>query len=208
MKLQGWPIVGWTAVVVGAMCALLLVFYGTGDEGMHAVIRHTAQTSFVLFMAAYFASSLRVFWRSDTSKWLLANRRYLGVSYAVSHTYHLAFIVTLARTSTAFRDDISMVTIVGGGMAYVLMYLMALTSFDRTAAWLGRRNWVRLHKVGIHYNWGIFFNSYLSRALVPSLLYTPFALVMIAGLGLRIAAWLRARRPAPSLAVDARRSTE
>ncbi len=196
MKPQGWPIVGWTTVVVGALCALLLAVHGTGDDGLHAVVRHTAQTSFVLFMAAYFASSLRIFWRSDTSKWLLANRRYLGVSYAVSHTYHLAFIGILVKTSTAFRSDVSLVTIFGGGMAYVLMYLMALTSFDRTAAWLGRRNWLRLHKVGMHYTWAIFFNSYLSRALAPSLLYTPFALVMIAGLGLRLAAWRRPRATA------------
>ena len=55
-------------------------------------------------------------------------------------------------------------------MAYVLMYLMALTSFDHSAAWLGRRNWLRLHKAGVHYNWEIFFNSYLARALAPSLL--------------------------------------
>ncbi len=198
MKLQGWPIVGWTAVVIGALSALLLAVYGLGDDGYHAVIRHTAQTSFVLFLAAYYASSLRVFWRSDWSKWLLANRRYLGVSYAVSHTYHLGFIAWLTATSTAFRDDVSLVTIIGGGMAYVLMYLMVLTSFDRTAAALGRRNWVRLHKVGIHYNWAIFFNSYFSRALAPSLFYAPFALALLVGLGLRIAAWKRARRPAES----------
>lgn len=194
MKLQGWAIVGWTAVVVGGLCAVLLGIYGPGDDGCHAVIRHTAQTSFVLFLGAYYASSLRVFWRSDLSKWLLANRRYLGVSYAVSHTYHLGFIALLATSSTTFHDDVSLVTIIGGGMAFVLMYLMALTSFDRTAAALGRRNWVRLHKVGMHYNWAIFFNSYFSRALAPSFLYAPFALALLAGLGLRIAAWQRVRR--------------
>jgi hypothetical protein len=201
MKLSGWPIVGWTAVVVGVMSALLFVLYGTGDEGLHAAIRHTAQTSFVVFMAAYVAAPLRTFWRSDTSKWMLANRRYLGVSYAVSHTYHIAFIVLLAATSTSFREGVGMVTIIGGGGAYVFMYAMAATSFDRTAAMLGRRNWQRLHTVGIHYNWFIFFQSYLGRALKPSLLYAPFALLMLAGLGLRVARWWRARRPAPSLSM-------
>lgn len=206
MKIQGWPIVGWTTVVVGGLCAVLLGVYGLGDDGYHAVIRHTAQASFVLFLAAYYASSLRVFWRSDLSKWLLANRRYLGVSYAVSHTYHLGFIVLLATTSRAFRDDVSLVTIIGGGMAYVLMYLMVLTSFDRTAAALGRRNWVRLHKVGIHYNWAIFFNSYISRALAPSLFYAPFALALIVGLALRIAAWQRARRATQSFPATSKTS--
>src|SRR5690348_12947577 len=136
MKLSGWSLVGWTAVVVGAIVALLLAVYGTGEEGVHAVIRHTAQTSFVLFMAAYLASSLRVFWRNDTTKWLLANRRYLGVSYAVSHTYHLVFIAILVATSSEFRSGVNAVTIVGGGGAYLFMYAMAATSFDRSAAWI------------------------------------------------------------------------
>jgi hypothetical protein len=45
----------------------------------------------------------------------------------------------------------------------------------------------------MHYIWIIFFNSYLPRALVsPG--YIPFAALLLGGLGLRIAKFVRARQ--------------
>src|SRR5512143_359766 len=122
MNFSGLPIVGWCSAAVAAMAVLLLAVDGTGEEGVRAVIRHSAQTSILLFMAAYVASSLRPLWRTPVSKWLLANRRYVGLSYAASHTIHLAAIVALYRLSPDFRTGLSSVTLIGGGLAYVFLY--------------------------------------------------------------------------------------
>ncbi len=43
-----------------------------------------------------------------------------------------------------------------GSFGYVLLVLMTITSFDRTATWLGRKAWSRLHTTGMYVFWVIF----------------------------------------------------
>jgi hypothetical protein len=182
----GWPIVGWTAASVALLCAAVFLLYGGGEAGWRAAVRLSAKTSLALFTAAFVASSLRVLWRTDLTRWLLANRRYVGVSFAASHAIHLVAILALVATVPEFTIDLA--TLVGGGMAYVFLAAMAATSFDRSAAWLGPRRWRLLHKTGMYYCWFIFFISYLPRMLVESLWYFPFVAVLLGGIGLRFAA--------------------
>jgi len=139
-------------------------------------------------------------WPSPQSKWLLRNRRYVGVAFAVSHTVHLIGIIAATRVVADFT--IAPAALYGGGLAYVFIALMTATSFDRTARWLGRRWWSRLHKAAAYYIWFIFAQSYLPRAAV-SVAYVPFGLAIIAALGLRIAA-ARSRR---TVAVGGRATT-
>ena len=69
---------------------------------------------------------------------------------------------------------------------------MALTSFDRTARWLGPRRWKLLHRAGLHWLWFIFAQNWTARA-IESPAYIPLALAAWGALGLRVAAW-RAQR--------------
>jgi hypothetical protein len=188
--LVGWPIVGWAAAIVLALCAAALAIAGGGEAGWRAVIRLSAKTSLLLFTAAFVASSARVLWRTELTRWLLANRRYVGVSFAASHAIHLAAIVTLLRVAPDFQ--INSATLIAGGLAYVFLAAMTATSFDRSAAWLGARRWRLLHKTGMYYCWFIFFISYAPRALMESPWYAPLVLVLLSALLLRWAAW-RAR---------------
>lgn len=191
---QGWAIVGYAALILLPLFALELAVLGTGEDGIRQVVRTSAQTSVVLFALAFSASSLFQLRRTPATRWLLANRRYIGVSFGVSHYAHLAALVALGRVSTAFVEDLNAVTIVGGGMAYVFLTAMVATSLDRTAAALGRRWWERLHKVGGYYIWGIFFQSYLPRMLITSIFYAPAVALLAGALGLRIYAWWQTRR--------------
>jgi hypothetical protein len=185
MTPAGWPLVGWASAALSIMVALTLFLYGFTEEGLHAVVRYTARTSLLLFSVAFTASSLRQLWPTPATRWLLTNRRYFGVSFAVSHGMHLAGILTLARTSTAFRADVDMVTVIFGGLGFVVAALLAATSFDRTAAWLGARRWRVLHKFGVYYLWFIFFVTYLPAAIqFPSRI--PFVSFLIATLILRL----------------------
>ncbi len=186
----GWPLVGWAAAVLTIFFGVTLLAVGVAEPGIRAVVRTSAQTSFVLFLAAFTASALQRAWPTPASRWLLTNRRYLGVSFAVSHTMHLAFIIALARVAADFKLDPA--TLIGGGLAYVFIAAMTATSFDRTTKWLGARTWRRLHTAGMYWIWAIFFVSYLPRALkAPA--YMPFAALLVAAIGLRAYARLRAR---------------
>jgi sulfoxide reductase heme-binding subunit YedZ len=191
----GWPIVGWATLLLGTMIAMILAVAGTGADGLRIVIRATARTSLVLFTAAFLASALRRGWPGPASRWLLANRRHLGVSFAVSHGFHLIAILAFAGWSASgIVANASPTAVILGGIGYLFILAMVATSFDRTAAWLGPRAWSRLHTVGVYVIWTIFFATVAPHAFT-SPLYIPFALLLVAALGIRL--WHRPRVPAP-----------
>src|SRR5690606_37151534 len=94
------------------------------------------------------------------TRWLKRNRRYMGLSFALAHFLHLGAIVAYFASIGEMPD---VVTIIGGGGAYVFIALLALTSNDWSVRKLGPKAWRRLHLVGISYVWLIFMNSYIGR---------------------------------------------
>jgi len=189
----GWPLVGWSALVIGTLIAVVLAARGQGEAGLRAVIRTTAFTSLVLFSSAFVAAAANRTWPCALTGWLRRNRRYLGVSFAVSHFGHLAAIISLATAVPGFRPGLVTVTL--GGFAYLLLLAMVATSFDRTAAWVGPRAWRTLHTTGIYYIWLIFLLTYLPR-LAKSPAYALVIAVLLADVGLRgFDAVRRRRRP-------------
>jgi sulfoxide reductase heme-binding subunit YedZ len=195
--MKGWKL---TIAISGALLVLFglqLAFYGTGEEGIRVVVRGTARTSVVLFALAFGASSLRSFWRTPATRWLLANRRYIGVSYAVSHVIHALALAALYPASEDFRSGLNAVTLVGGGLAYVFTLAMAFTSSDAAVAALGLSRWRLLHTIGGWYIWLIFTQSYLPRAIqMPA--YIPAAALLIALAAARLASRSRRRVTAPA----------
>lgn len=191
--MNGWPIVGWATLVVGAIVGTILTVFGTDEAGLRMGIRATARTSVVLFSLAFAASALRRRWPMPPTAWLLRNRRQLGVSFAVSHGIHLLLIVALAGfTWAGFLANTPTVTLIFGGAAYVFIALMTLTSFDATAAWLGPRRWKQLHTVGAYLVWFIFAQNFFRMALLSSF-YWPYAAMLA---GAMVVRWVPAPRPA------------
>ncbi len=192
-RLEGWPIVGGSAFALAVMAGIVLVADGAQEEGVRALIRASARTSLALFLAAFVASSARRLWRTDATAWLLRNRRYLGVSFAVSHALHLAAIVTLAaRWPESFWSKTSDVTLFGGGLGYLFIFALTLTSNDAAVRGLGLARWRLLHRAGVWYLFGIFLLNY-GPAFLASPAYLPASLAVLAALGIRIAARVRAR---------------
>ena len=189
----GWPLVGWCSLGVVAIAAAVLATNGAGEAGWRAVVRASALTSLLLFTAAFTASSAHAMWRTDLTRWTLANRRYLGVSFAASHAVHLVAILVLTWSVPDFTANPT--TLVFGSIGYVVLAAMTATSFDRTAAWLGPRAWKRLHTGGVYYLWFIFLASYAPR-LGRSPVYALHTTLLVAALGLRLVARRRRRASA------------
>jgi sulfoxide reductase heme-binding subunit YedZ len=199
--LNGWPFVGVASVAILAAVAAAIAITPDVGEAAGRAVRLTARTSVALFLAAFTASALFRFWPNAWTRWQRQNRRYLGVSFAVSHGVHLAAIFWLKHVQPVeFARDVNAITWVGGGLAYVFIAAMTATSFDRTAQMIGPRAWAILHTVGSYYIWLIFANSYIGRALaMPE--YIPAAAIVVLALGLRMAA--RVARPRASQPVIA-----
>lgn len=184
---EGWSIVGAVAIALVLLVTIQAMTASAPIEGIRGIIRATARSSFALFSLAFTASAARHFWPNAWTRWQLRNRRYLGVSFALSHFVHLLAILALGRIAPAeLAAHSDAATWIFGGIAYVFITLMTATSFDSAAALIGRRVWNVLHTVGSYYIWLIFANSYLSRAaVIPA--YIPAAALVIFILGLRIA---------------------
>jgi DMSO/TMAO reductase YedYZ heme-binding membrane subunit len=183
--MNGWPIVGWATVAVLTIVGSILALVGADEAGIRMGIRATARTSVVLFSLAFAASALRRRWRNDATAWLLRNRRQIGVSFAVSHVVHLLLIFALfGWTWAGFVAGTPLVTRVAGGIAYVFIALMTVTSFDRTAAWLGSRRWRQLHTAGAYSVWIIFAQNFFVQAF-KSVVYWPYAALLAGAMVLR-----------------------
>lgn len=193
-KLEGWGLTGGSIALLLALVAVVFLVSGWNEAAVRTVVRLTARWSVVLFLLAFTAASLCRMHPSAATKWLLRNRRYVGVAFALSHFVHLFALVMLARFfPDPFVGDLDAVTLVGGGIAYGLIAAMAITSTDRAVAAMGRTGWRRLHLVGSYYIWILFAQSYVPRAFVePS--YIPVALLVVLGIVVRIVFRPRTRR--------------
>ncbi len=158
--MTGWRIVAAAAVIVAAMVAAVLSIEGTGDTGVRAALRATAATSLGLFLAAFAASSLNALLKNRATKWLLRNRRYIGLAFATSHFVHLGLIAARATGHTeTFWATRTVASLIPGATAYLFITAMTITSFDGPTRALGRRNWKILHKTGSYVIIAIFLGA-------------------------------------------------
>ncbi len=178
------------ALVVAAQLAL----HGTGAEGWQMATRYTARFSVWFFLAAFLAGPLARVFPGEATRALLRERRGVGLAFFGAHTVHLVALSTLI----AMGGRAGIVTILGGGLGYALIFAMAATSNDWSVTRLGAKNWKLLHTIGIYYIWAIFANSYAGRALEPDAapVHLLLAGAVVAALLFRLGAPLivRARR--------------
>lgn len=195
MTYRGWSITRWNALALFAMSALVLAFAGTGEDGVRMLIRATARSSALLFLIAFLARPVRQLWRTDLTAFAIKNRRYFGVSMAVSHAIHGAAIIWLFDAfPQAYQTNAT--TILGGGLGFVFIAAMAATSSDAAFKSLGRTRWQLLHRTGAWYVWFIFAFTFLPKeggaAWDP--LHTIAVAAFVAAPLVRAAAYLKTRR--------------
>lgn len=182
--LQGWHIVGFSALTVSTIIGIIWLFHGIDEQGMRMAIRATGRTSTLLFLSAFIASSLHKLWSIPFSIWLLKNRRYLGISMAVSHTYHAIALFGLWIVTAGTAPHLGSL----GTFGYVLLIAMTVTSFKRPAAWLGKRGWKILHSTGMHFFWLGFLFEYSSNLSKSMPIYSSFIILLVLAIMLRFAA--------------------
>ena len=180
-------------VVAGVLAvAGVIVGFMLGDdyrEQWLLAARYTARASFTVFLIVYSASSLLRLWPSATTKSLVRHRRQWGLGFALAHTIHLG---ALAYYNIIILNMPGLQSLLGGGLAYGLMFVMAATSNNASMRMMGRW-WKRIHTLGIHWIWFIFTFSYFGRLFDPERWAQGAVLfpLCLAALGLRVLAWRR-----------------
>jgi len=149
-------------------------------------------TSAVPFLLVFTASSLHRLLRAAVTGWLMANRRYLGLSVAASHFWHLLAIIAFVRWYGSSGDPIPTVIVVFGSGGFVLLGLMAATSTDAAQRGLGRI-WGWLHTFGAYVLWIDFIVTYSGTATIAPF-HAVMTLAFAAAWMLRVVAFFDARR--------------
>ncbi len=189
--MNGWRLLGLLSLLLVGMSLYFAAQHGFDVARLRLVIRATARTSLLLYWLAFTAGALIQLVSSEVTRWQISNRRYLGLSFAVSHFIHLVALIALARVDEVlFWKLTNVANVILGGTAYLFIAAMVATSFDSTANWLGPRKWRVLHLVGSWYIWLSFAVGVGKRVSLGPIYWAMFALVVLAAV-LRVVAMLR-----------------
>lgn len=184
--LREWKLV---SLIVGlSLFYFIQLFYfgGFNEETNRQAIRISARIAVVLFSMAFIASSFQYFVKNVFSFWLLMNRKFIGISFAILHLIHLAFLLLLQQNFHPVFNKAKTISLIGGGMAYVFLVLMLLTSFSAFSKYLSKKQWTALHTVGGIWIWYIFARSYFKR-VDTEIEYLPIVVLLAIVIIFRIA---------------------
>jgi DMSO/TMAO reductase YedYZ heme-binding membrane subunit len=156
LNFNKWNIV-YVAVVVSALLTIVnLVMYGVEKQGIINWLDATGRAGMITFTAAFIASPLHKLFSSSFSRWLLKNRRFIGIAFGFQHlVFHLPAVIWFLVIAKAPID-----AIITGGIGFVFVIPMLITSFNAPAKWIGARNWKILHTTGMFYLMYVFIISF------------------------------------------------
>ena len=143
-------------------------------------------------------SSIQILFPGPLSMWLMRNRKYIGLCFAVAMAWQGLFIFIMSyffhdyyyADVYLFRDEIE------GSIGYIFLPAMVVTSFNFGRQYLNSKQWKLLHKSGIYFLWAYPFSVYwwgLSYYENPVPLDYVYYWSGFLAFGLRIAAWGKQR---------------
>lgn len=172
---------GLTFLLTGLPALLVLQQADYAEAEFGLVLRATARLALLIYLGIFVARPIRQLRASTTSRWLLGNRRYVGIAFAAVMAVHLVLLVWLHGWQLK----------VPGVAIYLLILLMLITSFDAPTRAFGPRRWRALHKSGI-YLIGAAFALTVVRALAghpTDAVHILLAALMLLAAAIRVAAW-------------------
>ena len=184
---RGWNITRILTLILISNFLIILLYYGIDNKStISLLIRSTARFSLVLFLMSFSASSLHFLKKNEITNWMLSNRRFLGVSFAVSHYLHLlALMLMTFYISFNVFEDRGLIATIGGAITYLFITLMTLTSFDKPRSMITAKSWQIIHTIGGYLIWIVFAKSYLPN-VISDPMSTLFSIGLLVVLMLRI----------------------
>ena len=186
--LKSWRLFGVLALAVSTVDGLALPHADFHSlRGTEFMVWYTVLCALPFLLIAFTASSIALLWPGRFTRWILANRRYIGLAFAFGMIWHFLLVAYFLATFGYHMRTIDL-TLDIIGLCFLIA--MTLTSFPRFARRLSVANWRRLHRTGIYTLWFLpvffFLDDYL-KGREP--LYLEILAVLFAALALRFLAW-------------------
>jgi DMSO/TMAO reductase YedYZ heme-binding membrane subunit len=161
--INGWNLI-WlvTAPVSVAMITAMMTSNLSHGEGVSSLIQLSVRCAVPLLYITFAASSVQTLFPGDFGRWLLRNRKYIGLSFAAAMAWQAFFILWLVTVHSKYyieqvyvlRDAIE------GVVGYLFLTAMVVTSFRATRQHMKQRTWRLLHLSGIYFLWAYAFSVY------------------------------------------------
>ena len=197
-SLNGWPLFYLVAALTFAAIAIGLVITGVSSpEATVSLIRLSVQLASPWIFLAFVARPLVQLYPGSFSKWLLRNRRYLGLSFAAGFAWQAVFIAVLLALHPDYYWQVlhNTADFVLRMLSYLLLLALTITSFYPVRRAMRPNSWRVLHLVGTWYFWAAIWVSYAGVLLSGDTRIIAIVCV-IAGLivlTVRLAAYLKNR---------------
>jgi len=187
----------WTIpkLFVGLSVVIFIVVFlvqGITEEATRFNIRLSARISFIFFCAAFAASSLQYSIKGPFTFWLLMNRKFIGVTFAIIHLIHLGLLFLLQVKFHPVFEFAATSSLLAGGGAYVFIVLMLVSSFDSVKNRMNTKTWKFTHTIGIYWIAVVFLSTYGKR-VIDELEFLPLFILLVIGFLLRFAKFLKKR---------------
>lgn len=150
-------------LILTSLSLLFLVFCGYTEQCTRMLIQWSAKLAVTLFCLAFAASSLHLIFRQTWTGRLLENRPEIGLSFAVAHFLHLLSLIILQTSFHPVFEKAAATSLTGGGLAYVFILLMSITTFPSVKSQISMTQWKWLHLLGGWWIWLIFTRTYFKK---------------------------------------------
>ncbi len=167
-------------------------------SGVTHMISFSVRWAVPLIYLVTAASALHTLFPGPPSKWLLRNRKFIGLCFAVAMAWQGLFIFLVSNFHREYyfeeifllRDEIE------GSTGYIFLAAMVATSFDFGRRHLSAKQWKLLHRSGVYFLWAYPFSVYwwdLFYYPDPEPIDYAFYWGGLIAFALRIAAWGKKR---------------
>jgi hypothetical protein len=190
-----WLITGPISIVM--VIAMMRTELSSG-EAVSSMIQLSVRCAVPLLYLAFAASSIQVLFPGPLSRWLLRNRKIIGLCFAAAMAWQLLFILWLVSLYSDYymKEVYVLRDVIEGVLGYLFLIAMVLTSFRFGRKHLDLRQWKLLHKSGIYFLWAYAFSVYWWNLFFyrePVWLDYVYYWSGFLACGLRAAAWRKKR---------------
>jgi DMSO/TMAO reductase YedYZ heme-binding membrane subunit len=200
--INGWNLF-W--LIAGPMSVAMIVAMMGADmstgAGVSKMISFSVRFAVPFIYLVVAISAVQTLFPGPVPMWLLRNRKYIGMCFAVAMAWQGAFISIMSNVFRGYyyedvyllRDELE------GTIGYIFLAAMVVTSFHFGRKYLNSTQWKLLHKSAIYFLFAYPFSVYwwnLSYYPNPQAIDYVFYWSGFAAFALRIAAWGKKRQQA------------
>jgi DMSO/TMAO reductase YedYZ heme-binding membrane subunit len=186
------------------MCIVMVIGMMGADistgPGVSKMIQFSVRFAVPFIFLVVAISSVQVLFPGPLPMWMLRNRKYIGLCFAVAMAWQGFFIFMMSNFHRAYyyenvyllRDELE------GTIGYIFLPAMVVTSFNFGRKHFNATQWKLIHKSSLYFLWAYAFSVYwwnLSYYENPEPIDYIYYWSGFTAFALRIAAWGKKRLP-------------